>query len=156
MRLAIPKILITIPQRLCLINNTNMQLGINEQNVMCCMLRLIMKAWAAGPIHICGAVNINDRKADGLKRASSTVVIATFPPLGLWNPQWQSCTLRRPEVSPTQAARIWLDHIHCVIPEYAFFQLLCLLFFLFSYLVVYVFNGSLVQLTKLESFPMLF
>lgn len=86
-RLAIPKILITIPQRLCLINCINMPLGINEQNIMCCMLGLIMKAWAAGPIYICGAVNINDRKADGLKGASFTVVIVTFPPLGLWNPQ---------------------------------------------------------------------
>lgn len=51
------------------------------------MLGLIMKAWAAGPIYICRAVNINDRKADGLKGASFTVVIVTFPPLGLWNPQ---------------------------------------------------------------------
>lgn len=87
MRLANPNILITIPQRLCLINNTNVQLGINEQNFMCCMLGLIMKAWVAGPIRICGAVNINDGKADGLKGASFTVVTATFPPLGLWNPQ---------------------------------------------------------------------
>ena len=86
MRLAKPKILIAIPQRPCLINKTNVKLGINEQNFMCCMLGLIMKAWAAGPIHICGAVNINDRRADGLKGASFTVVTATVPPLGLWDP----------------------------------------------------------------------
>lgn len=87
MRLANPKILIAIPQRLCLISKTNAKLGINEQNFMGCMLGLIMKAWVAGPIYICGAVNINDRRADGLKGASFTVVTATFPPLGLWDPQ---------------------------------------------------------------------
>lgn len=46
-----------------------------------------MKAWETGPIHICGAVNINDRKADGQKGANFPVMIATFPRLGLWNPQ---------------------------------------------------------------------
>lgn len=69
-----------------MINKTNVKLGINEQNFMYGMLGLIMKAWAAGPIHVCGAVNITDRRADGLEGVSLTVVTATFLPLGLLNP----------------------------------------------------------------------
>ena len=87
MSLAKPKILIAITQRLCLMNKTDVKSGTNERNLMCCMLGLITNAWAAGPTHVCGVVNINEKRADGLKGACFTVMSTTFPPLGSWDPR---------------------------------------------------------------------